>query len=258
MKMTQIIISIFLKFRWSIILSLFCSNFSIGQFKINFRKNIDFYKPYTVLAQEYLSENSNSVTSSTYNWNMTFSHIKLKKAVFNFGISFQYIQHVVSDKLLYYGWWNTVYQEDYYAYEYYPRDLTSRSYCVGLTSDYNRLIFKKGKMNMSYGVSMELYLFEFFDSDYHFERSIDGQGLIFYPINSGELRIFKPSYLNTSVFYLHTWQLAPAFSLGARISMGTNLYSDWDQFKRYAWVGVGLEMGFGKGKEEKRDLRGGK
>jgi hypothetical protein len=34
--------------------------------------------------------------------------------------------------------------------------------------------------------------------------------------------------------------------LAARVSVGTNLYSEWDQFRKYVWMGVGLEMGFGK------------
>jgi hypothetical protein len=36
-----------------------------------------------------------------------------------------------------------------------------------------------------------------------------------------------------------------------KVYVGTNLYSDWDQFKKYAWVGLGLEMGFGKVKASK-------
>ena len=67
--------------------------------------------------------------------------------------------------------------------------------------------------------------------------------------NIGFRKGFYFASLNLSTFYRHTFQLSDNFSLAARISLGTNLYSDWDQFKKYAWLGVGLEMGFGKVKQ---------
>ena len=40
------------------------------------------------------------------------------------------------------------------------------------------------------------------------------------------------------------------FDFVLRASLGTNLYSDWDQFKSYAWLGLGIELGFGNGKSK--------
>ena len=55
---------------------------------------------------------------------------------------------------------------------------------------------------------------------------------------------FFLSGVNISAYYRQVFQLHENFSLAARISLGTNLYSDWDQYKKYAWLGLGLEMGF--------------
>jgi hypothetical protein len=73
---------------------------------------------------------------------------------------------------------------------------------------------------------------------------------MFHPFNNNEV-LFPLSSIDLSIFYSNRWQLKDNFSLGARVSLGTNLYSDWDQFKKYAWLGLGLELGFGKvkGKE---------
>jgi hypothetical protein len=68
--------------------------------------------------------------------------------------------------------------------------------------------------------------------------------------NNAEIGFF-PSSLTTDIFYRYLWIVSDKFNLGTRISLGTNLYSDWDQFKKYAWLGLGLELGFGKVKASK-------
>jgi hypothetical protein len=57
--------------------------------------------------------------------------------------------------------------------------------------------------------------------------------------------------LNVSLDYNIMLLLKKGFSLGATVQIGTNLYSDWDQFKKYAWLGVGLELGIGRSKKGK-------
>lgn len=52
----------------------------------------------------------------------------------------------------------------------------------------------------------------------------------------------------SSVFYRQSFHWSDYFTFSGRISVGTNVYSDWDQYKRYVWIGLGLEAGFGKKK----------
>jgi hypothetical protein len=55
---------------------------------------------------------------------------------------------------------------------------------------------------------------------------------------------FFLSAVDLNVFYQFNWIISPNFSLGLRASIGTNLYSDWNQFKKYLWAGFGLHVGF--------------
>jgi hypothetical protein len=57
-------------------------------------------------------------------------------------------------------------------------------------------------------------------------------------------RNFFLSAVDLNLFYQFNWILSPNFSLGLRASIGTNLYSDWNQFKKYLWAGFGLHVGF--------------
>jgi hypothetical protein len=52
--------------------------------------------------------------------------------------------------------------------------------------------------------------------------------------------------VNFSIYTEYQFLINDRFSLGSKLSFGTNLYSDWDQFRKYVWMGVGLELGFGK------------
>ena len=46
-------------------------------------------------------------------------------------------------------------------------------------------------------------------------------------------------------FYKFLYTPWPEFSVGAKFLFGTNLKSDWDEFKKYSWLGFGIELGFG-------------
>jgi len=153
----------------------------------------------------------------------------------------------VKNKILYYSIWNNTY--------FAPTDLKSISHSVGLTPNFNYLLLSKGGYDGVIGVYTTAYLFEIFNAKYVIKSipigfdvpSID-------PYNAREV-LFPLSSIDLSIFYINRWQLKDNFSLGARISLGTNLYSDWDQFKKYAWLGLGLEMGFGKVKKDKVEGR---
>jgi hypothetical protein len=110
-----------------------------------------------------------------------------------------------------------------------------------------KLFLPKKKQNGTLGLGTEIFLFENYEAHFYNKQG-EREDYDYQPFNQYETVLGLAS-INLSTYYRHTFQLHENFSLAARISLGTNLYSDWDQFKKYAWFGVGLEMGFGKVKQ---------
>lgn len=211
--------------------------FGCSQINIFFDQNLDWYKPYTDEAQEYMEINS-SVKSSTFKSGLDLNLYVKGKFSMVLGITYKNINHIVSDKFLNYEIGGITY--------YAPTDMHSQSHSIGVAPNFNYLLLKKNKYSGILGTNTTIYLFEIFNANYIVKSKPDDfQVPSIYPYNSREF-LFPLSSIDLSIFYINRWQLKDNFSLGARVSLGTNLYSDWDQFKKYAWLGLGLEMGFGK------------
>ncbi len=217
-----------------------------GQIKLGVTQNIDVYKPYTPEGAAYAQKNDN-VRSSTHHLYLNYT-LKRNRFSWNTGFVYQKTSMVVEEKI-----------KTYYTYQYSnsapkitehndPLDLKSRSLSFGVMNEFAYKISKNEQYQSRLGISSEVYLLEFFRSHYYYhptnemfkELSVD-----FKPITSELPARFFFSGANLSVFYKITAQLE-AGSIAARISLGTNLYSNWDQFRKYAWIGAGLEFGFGK------------
>lgn len=125
-------------------------------------------------------------------------------------------------------------------------------------------MFSKSKQLGKIGLSSAIHLYEYanarFENEFNTVNTESSnpdawEAVYSYPgapYNTSPFSYFSHFYLasvDLSVFYRHILQVSPKLNLAARISLGTNLYSDWDQFKKYAWLGVGLEMGFGQVKQ---------
>lgn len=232
---------------------LFClsSFFFNGQINIGFSKNIDLYKPYTKEVQEYLKIND-KIKSNIYNAFLNFVIIDKNKFSLKLGLCYKNTTFIVRDKVL-----------SYYEYTYLGHDsptdyvlknnsldLKSKSHSLGIMNEIS-LKFKRNNLINEVGISNEIHLFEYFKSSYYFSNtneSLDNSLLYITPLISKLPRNFFLSSANLSIIYRLTWQQSEKFSFSTKFSIGTNLYSDWDQFKKYAWLGVGLEMGFGKKK----------
>jgi hypothetical protein len=222
------------------------STIGFSQYFLKGNYNLDVYKPYTEAAQEYLLIND-QVNSNTYSTSF-FYRLQLEKQMsLNFGFTYKYIKHEVKDKIL-------------YVYEYeasggqivdsylvnYPLDLRSRSHSLGILLDCDKSIGEWNKHSSVIGFGSEFYFFEDYKSRFMNRQNEEDEDLT---SSNRHSRFWGISSINLSTYYRHSFQFHENFSLAARISLGTNLYSDWDQFKKYAWFGVGLEMGFGKVKQ---------
>ena len=234
------------------LLLLLGMNFWIGFSQtttFNYTRNLDIYKPYTSLAQEYMKFNDN-VSSHTQTFSITRSVKLNEKYTWHWGLAYKRIDHVVYDKVKgYYSHYVSPSQGlDYYEFNGANLDLVSKSNSFGISNQFDYLLSEKGKISHFVGISNEIYLIESYISDYKMKSGLNFNDEVFYinlyPLSSGFGRRFLFSSANLALHYRFRWQMRDAISLGAKISLGSNLYSDWDQFKKYMWLGAGIELGF--------------
>jgi hypothetical protein len=242
--------------KYFVLILMFSPVASFGQVVLSYQSNLDVYKPYTSLAQEYIKQNS-KVSSKTQTVLASTPILKTEKHLIRVGLNYKRIEHIVKDRILQIPTYDhSNHQTVFVGNVPSKRDLVSISNAFGLHLDYNRFIFEKKFYKANFGATSELYLFEFYTSDYYrtsYKSNfiIPSEGEIddaIHPLVRKEQNILKPVLSTISLYYLNTFQFTNKFSIGLRISAGTNLYSKWDQFRKYAWVGLGLELGFGTSK----------
>jgi hypothetical protein len=150
-----------------------------------------------------------------------------------------------------------------YAYYYKDKpDYNQRSHSLGVNLDFRYSFFEKNKIKQEIGAVTNVYFFEHYASSYitndqgkmaRTDEYATGGGPItttfedVVPLNQYKFtlhHLFFLSSVDLNLFYQFNWIISPNFSLGLRASIGTNLYSDWNQFKKYLWAGFGLHVGF--------------
>ncbi len=220
--------------------------------------NLDVYKPYTEFGKIY-KENNEDVKSSTNSTRLYYSFNIKENNSFGLGMTYMNKSMFIKDKIkgISVIEYNSVEEPIDTLFFYSNFDLDIKSHSLGFYFDYSKTLFEKLKTSGFVGSNCSVFVYEnargrYIDKD-NLAETIDPEYSQFVPgkVNTflNTKKGFFISTVNVSVYYRQSFQLADNFSLAARISLGTNLYSDWDQFKKYAWLGVGLEMGFGKVKE---------
>ena len=241
-----------------ILLYCFVNSQIYGQnniFKITFENNLlNYNKELVKLKDKY------EYDFTIKNNSISFSYNLLAKKKLNYYIGFScrktYLQ--VFDRIKHWNYETSYFSSGVYYYDTIyqilkdPADLISYSYNFGINHELTFDIKNYGKFETKLGVKSEIYLFERFKSYYYTTDSnqgstnnlSDNQTKPFTISYENKNRLFLSS-ANISLFYRMSYKIKDKFSLATKISLGTNLYSDWDQFKKYAWLGVGLELGFG-------------
>ncbi|ASS50752.1 MAG: hypothetical protein A3D31_14445 [Candidatus Fluviicola riflensis] len=216
----------------------------IGQSKsglyIGGQGNLDIYKPYSEFGKEF-QKKYNNISSSTFGFYTYYNIAFAQKNNLGFGVCFKQIKHTVSDKFLYtehvsYSSGDTVPFHD-------PFSQYSKSSILGIHLEYDRVIHSKKNIRGLIGLATQLYFLEFFNTRYneHNNSTVGLDGMS--PFVSDTPRNFFFSSANASVSYALEFKTEKSVSLRLKASLGTNLYSDWDQFSKYVWVGLGGELG---------------
>jgi len=244
-----------------IIVSLiFCSYNSFSQNNILFRfginTNVNIYAPYTSKLNPIKSPYN--IKSNTSEVNLEFQNFKRKRISIYTGLSYKFIAHKIKDAVDSIVYLETLggnipgYLESY-VYEDKP-DLKSFSHSLGLSLEIKYALKTKERYSMSLGLRPTIYFLEWFKAKY-VSSDVDSSPNISYPDNPDYVgptppvtklpRNFFLSSINSQLIYRIT--LLPKTgrtTLTGKVSLGANIFSDWSQFKRYAWLGVGLELGF--------------
>lgn len=207
---------------------------------------IDVWKPYSAEAQAYI-ESGKPVTSKTFpHLNAQLTVLQKDKFSFSLGVSYKRIEFRVQDKIE--TWYHEYVGSSGNVYEYYyyddPADLVATSESYGLNTAFAFMTLQKEKIKSYAGFEFETYLREKYVSWY---SSSDHETRVPETNVPYSNRTFLSS-LSTNLFYKFFYTPKNYASIGLKLSAGANLYSEWDQFKKYAWVGVGLEIGLGRRK----------
>jgi len=224
----------------SVLLGQNTSGFNIGGLK-----NLDVYKPYSPFGKEF-NEKHNNVTSSTNCIYAFYTTSIDEKNSISFGGCFKSIKHKITGKFNYQMYISDPLSSSPDTTIYYlPSNLYSSSASFGVHLEYNRIIHSKKRISGLVGLSTQFYLLEFFGAHYSEQYTVPRL------LMSDTPRNFFFSSANTSLHYAIEFKDKLDYeSLRLKVSVGTNLYSDWDQFKRYVWVGVGAEIGIRTHKKE--------
>jgi hypothetical protein len=217
--------------------------------KLGYERNLDLVK-YTRTADVFTDQGFD-VWSSTQKAEL-FCTIPLVHSKWNLGagVAYKLIKHHVTDYFLYSPYESSANGNTYY--KELEGDAESTSNSLGLKLEVTRIVHQNGRFYGSVGLNTEWYLLEFYNSVFNADSSgsIEAQ-----PKMPATQKNFFLSSCNLSSFYRFELQ-HPDFgpSLAVKLSLGTNLYSDWDQFSKYVWIGLGGELGIPFRKAKPKDV----
>jgi len=237
-----------------------CSYTQRNIVRFAYRYQADIWKPYSEPGVVYQDINR-SISSDTWHLNLQTHVIDKPKWGINVGVTYKKINYRVIDHL---NFWNYEIQssaspppgepwgvDQYQRIFSDPADLVATSKSYGIILEEYYTLFQKEKIKGVIGLNTEVYLLEYYNAVYVSSDFTSSNSPEKTPqASQGPRKSFFLSSINSSIFYRITWSFAERINLGLKVSVGANIYSDWEQFKRYAWLGVGLELGFlGKKKE---------
>lgn len=217
--------------------------------RIGYQKNSEIFDPYAPNMENYLQSGQN-VESSSWSIYAQYAVFNRKRWSLLAGITFKKTNFIAEDRItnsIYYNNGNMV----NYIYKD-PIDYVSKSNSFGISAEFNYNLFANKIIRGQIGINSELYFLESFRATYvTTDTKYNPYQAIPIPEVGTIPKMFIYSASNISFFYRTSLNISPKISPAFKLSIGTNLHSDWNQFSRYAWLGLGLEVGFGQFKKDK-------
>ncbi len=228
-----------------------------NHFSINHSYGVGLNQKYSPIFNAYLNDSiKNSYSHSTifnfdYNIKLNTKH--------TFVVSFSVFKRKIRVKEWKTKW--TYYYDEYHYHKdtTHPIDFLLIQRESGLGLGYEYLALSENKMEIKFGARLNSY----FLSSNASRITLTNSNLPvfnYYSVSFNKPLQYLPLYwlekklsfssnleINTKLMYAIT----PTRSLGIRLSMGTSLHSNWDNFSNYVYLGLGAEYSFGKFKEKK-------
>lgn len=238
-------------------IGIFAQNNDLKLISISGQGNLNLWIPLDEDSKTF-KENGGKINVYTWKASVGVTLFRTKSYPLRIGMSYMKISHTVVDRiksLTYANYYTNDLPQTYIFND--PMDLRSRSRNLGVFAEPMWKIVHAKKSVGLIGLNASVYFIEFYKSRYvtaDINLSAGEQPAIeaIQPLVQENQKKFGVSSSSLEFFYLHSFNLKPNFSLGLRASVGANLYSNWDQFKRYIWAGVGVELGFGGSRKESK------
>ena len=215
---------------------------------------VDLKKPFSEEAQQFDAEGK-SVSSSMSTASFFITAIKTPKFSWSVGLAYKDIHFRVKDRIknwAYLAFYDNNQIIDTISYTFQdPADFVANSNSYGLMNQFSYAFFSREKFSNYIGLDVDLYLFEKYSSGYEsadYDPDYAGQYLPASGRPSTDDSPISKYFLSSSsfsLFYKFLYTPTNYFSIGTKILYGANLQSDWDEFKKYSWLGFGIELGFG-------------
>lgn len=216
---------------------------------LGYQKNLEVFAPYASNMESYI-QSGGKVASSSWSIYAQYAVFNRKRWSLLAGITFKKMNFIAEDRItnsIYYkngNWVNYIYKD--------PIDYVSKSHSFGISAEFNYNLFANKIIRGQIGINSELYFLESFRAKY---ISQDTKGIFGQSIPVPEVGTIPDMFIysasNISFFYRMALNISPKISPAFKLSIGTNMHSDWSNFSRYAWVGLGLEVGIGQFKKDK-------
>lgn len=244
-----------MKVKLTVIIILF-SSISFGQqanlLRLEYQYHQNAWLPYSEQGAIY-QDSTGAISSNSWGVNLQTQFLTKKKWGLSAGLAYRKLNYRIEDRIHRWNYSYSTFSQGqtavFYVDRYFddPADLVATSNSWGLIGEGYVNVFETKNLKGSVGGSVDVYLLEFYEAFYSSTDFSPNDRPESKPYAAdGPNRKWFLSSSGASVFFRTTWYFSERINVGAKIGIATNLYADWEQFKKYSWLSAGLEIGFGR------------
>lgn len=219
----------------------FGQNEGIKRVNIGMSDNLNLWLPGNFLNKD--SDLNPKKRSNTFTGYTTVTLINRERFILKVGPAYKRVGYTIKDRIETYKI-TTQKPGDPPVTTIYkiPTDYKARSLNLGLMLTLERKLTTIKPMYL--GLGLELYCVEFYKAGF-IEPELQGAATAV-PFMPDKMYPFYDRFniSNTTASLIYTYY--PGKIIGLKGGLGMNIYSAWDQFSKYAFLSLGLEIGLGQ------------
>jgi hypothetical protein len=240
-----------------IIFCIFMQGNAQNKWTFGYQPSVILKQVYNPILTQFLKENSKTAQSKNTQFYIDRAIKLTEKHTIGFGLNVQLRElrlNKYMDSLEKYC--NCPQPEINNTLEYRPVDNVSTIPSTGLNINYEYTFKQMKKIDFRFGGIFTQYFVNNPNENSKLtlpEKKQDYNKTIssYKYINGPTSVLLNGNYsANLQVYGKLAFKLHAKHSFALRLSLGTSLYSNWNNFSKYLWLGTGLEYSFGKFKEK--------